>query len=97
VYFAYTFPFSYEDCEKNLEKLANEAKKMKSVYYCDEVLIRSPEGRRIHLLTVTSSEGETEDVESIENGYLFPEGKCNAKKFNGEKRVVIVSARVHPA
>ncbi len=80
-----------------MEKFANEAKKIKSVYYCDEVLIRSPEGRRIHLVTVTSSEGETEDVEIIENGYLFPEGKSRAKRFNGEKRVVIISARVHPA
>jgi hypothetical protein len=70
---------------------------MKSVYYCDEVLIRSPEGRRIHLVTLTSSEGETEEIEKIESGYLFPEGKCSAKRFSEKKRVVMVSARVHPA
>ena len=70
---------------------------MKSIYYCDEVLIKSPEGRNVRLVTVSSAEGVTEETEELENAYLFPEGKGRANRFKEGKRVVIISARVHPA
>lgn len=54
VYFAYSFPFSYEECEKMLKATAKEVKLLKNIYYKDEIIIKSPEGRSVHLLTVTS-------------------------------------------
>ena len=38
-----------------LKGLNKEAKAVKGLYYKDEVMIRSPQGRSIHLLTVSSA------------------------------------------
>ena len=54
VYFAYSFPFSYEDCEKMLRQLGKEARNLKEVYYRDEVMVNSCEQRSVHLLTISS-------------------------------------------
>jgi hypothetical protein len=40
--------------------MTHEMKKMKSIYYSDEILIKSPEGRNIHLITVSSNDEITE-------------------------------------
>jgi hypothetical protein len=51
----------------------------------------------VHFLTVTENEGITEETENIEDKFLFQESKQRAVRFEGEKRVVMISARVHPA
>lgn len=67
------------------------------VYYHRELLAHSLEGRRVELLTITSSDGKSEDSDreaAIEGG-LFPEGCPRPHRFQG-KPAVFVSARVHP-
>jgi len=62
VFFAYSYPFSFQDCEAFLRYLYKETKSIKTIYYKDEILIKSPEKRPIHLLTVTSIENKEEKL-----------------------------------
>ena len=59
------------------------------------MLTRSPEGRDVHLVTITSHDMVDQDAEEEElfNAELFPEN-CRPKRF--KKPVVFISARVHP-
>lgn len=65
------------------------------IYYHRELLIRSYEGRRVDLLTISSFHGITEKREERINS-LFPEfltPRCHVFK---DKKVVFISSRVHP-
>lgn len=67
------------------------------VYYHRELLAHSLEGRRVELLTITSTDGRSADSDReprIEGG-LFPEERPRPHRFAG-KPAVFVSARVHP-
>jgi Zinc carboxypeptidase len=66
------------------------------IYYHRELLIRSYEGLRVDLLTITSFHGIQNDrEENIE--HLFPENmetpRCH--KFK-DKKIIFISSRVHP-
>lgn len=65
------------------------------IYYHRELLIRSYEGRRVDLLTITSFHGITdkreERVQSLFPEFLTP--RCHVFK---DKKVVFISSRVHP-
>lgn len=39
-----------------LRNTQKESKLLKNIYYKDEIMIRSPEGRSVHLLTVSSND-----------------------------------------
>ena len=39
-----------------LRNAQKEAKLIKSIYYKDEIMIKTTEGRSVHLLTVTSND-----------------------------------------
>jgi len=92
-YFALTYPFSYDDCQKMLNEYEVQFEKHHKIYFHREHLINSLEGRRIDLLTITAKEkGITEVEDTIPD--LFPEGKPRPLKFN--KPVIFVTARVHP-
>ena len=56
------------------------------------------EGRPIHLLTVSSNDHKLLSKESPIDDNLFASsmGQCRAHKFSDVKKVVIISARVHP-
>jgi hypothetical protein len=58
-------------------------------------MIKSPEGRPIHLVTITSTEGNQELKEDKLDSSLFNWGD-RPFAFNPSKKIVIVSARVHP-
>jgi hypothetical protein len=58
-------------------------------------MIKSPEGRPIHLLTITSTEGNQEIKEDKLDSSLFNWGD-RPLSFNPSKKIVMVSARVHP-
>ena len=64
------------------------------VYYMRELLVRSLGGRRVDLLTLSGSDGMLEEEEERLEG-LFPEGRPRPRLFR-DKKVVFVSARVHP-
>jgi hypothetical protein len=58
-------------------------------------LVKSPENRDIHLLTITSHDQLNKDNEEelLFNEHLFPE-KSRPKRF--KKPVILITARVHP-
>ncbi|CAN0189002.1 unnamed protein product [Ectocarpus sp. 12 AP-2014] len=115
VLFAFCFPYSYDDCNKDLECCEDQAclarrdgmavqplitpRPGPTGYFHRELLIRTPEGRRIDLLTVTDCSGILNEREPQIDPHLFPEhappSRCRPFDFEG-KDVVFVSARVHP-
>lgn len=97
VYFAFTFPFGYEewiDKVNSVEKLCEENDQ---IYFHREWLIHSLEKRPMELLTITDVSGMIEEEEPFIK-HCFPlhkkEGKARPKIF--EKPTVFLSARVHP-
>ena len=64
------------------------------VYYRRECLCRSLDGRRVELLTVTSSARQLAEREAPIGG-CFPDGGERPHRFE-RKRVFFISARVHP-
>ena len=69
-----------------------------NVYYRRELLARSIEGRRIDLLTITSTDGAATSGFIFEDALpapLMPEGGGRPARFP-KKKYVIFTARVHP-
>ncbi|CAM9542163.1 unnamed protein product, partial [Hapterophycus canaliculatus] len=109
VLFAFCFPYSYADCNKDLERCEEKAHGMAvqalltprrgpTGYLHRELLIRTPEGRGVDLLTVTDCHGVLDEREPQIDQHLFPERVPSKRRpFEFEnKDVVFVSARVHP-
>ncbi|XP_072000008.1 cytosolic carboxypeptidase-like protein 5 isoform X2 [Engystomops pustulosus] len=103
-YFAFCFPFSYEESQELLAGLDDrftDCKQMSpgspadSIYYQRELLCHSLEGLRVDLLTITSCHGMMEEREPRLDK-LFPDRSCPRPfRFSG-KRVFFLSSRVHP-
>jgi len=99
LYFAFTYPYSYQDVQRELDELeANnniDITKSGGIYFHREVITRTPDGRNVDLLTISS----TDDCGTPEIALpgLFPDypKKARAHNFPG-KEIVFVSARVHP-
>ncbi|KAF4516919.1 hypothetical protein B566_EDAN008008, partial [Ephemera danica] len=104
-YFAFTYPHSYQDLQHSLhvidmkgegfKKQYEDTKEVNTIYYHRECVCWSLEQRRVDLLTVSSYHGICSETEPRLK-HLFPETNvprcCN---FTG-KKIVFVSARVHP-
>ena len=72
------------------------AKKPSSIYYHRELLCRSLEGRRVDLLTISGVNGMLAEVEKPIGGRgVLPEGGERPRLFK-EKKVFLLTARVHP-
>ncbi|KAL1528271.1 hypothetical protein AB1Y20_009628 [Prymnesium parvum] len=65
-----------------------------NVYYHRELLMRSVQGRRIDLITISGTSRMLKQVEDPIPG-CFPEGGERPRRFEG-KPVFLMSARVHP-
>lgn len=65
-----------------------------AIYYHRECAIKSLEGRRLDVLTISSYHNVTPEREDKLKG-MFPDNEERARKFRG-KRIIFVSARVHP-
>lgn len=92
-YFAFSYPWSYEDHLRFIEELEGCAASA-SVYLNKVCLTRSCEGRRCDLLTISSPDGLRSEREVRIEG-LYPENEPLPHLFTG-KRVVFITARVHP-
>lgn len=92
--FAFCYPYSYLELQQKLLSLDERSMKQ-DMYYHRELLIRSADGRRIDLITLSSKEGMSDEAEP-RIPKLFPDqSRPRARRFQN-KRVVFVSARVHP-
>ncbi|KAJ8733482.1 hypothetical protein PYW08_001780 [Mythimna loreyi] len=99
-FFAFTYPFSFAELQIALNSIDLKMLPLPppqspdDIYYTRECLIYSLEGRRVDLLTITSHHGiTTEREERLRN--LFPDNQERPFKFNN-KKVIFISARVHP-
>ncbi|KAM3961003.1 LOW QUALITY PROTEIN: cytosolic carboxypeptidase-like protein 5 [Aphomia sociella] len=99
-FFAFTYPFSFAELQIALNSIDLKMLPLPTpqspdeIYYCRECLIYSLEGRRVDLLTITSHHGITTDREErLKN--LFPDKQERPFKFLN-KKVIFISARVHP-
>ncbi|XP_076174734.1 cytosolic carboxypeptidase-like protein 5 isoform X3 [Ptiloglossa arizonensis] len=99
-YIAFTYPFSYTDLQNYLRRVdARIAKRTitcaDDVYYHKECAIKSLEGRRMDIITISSFHNiSTEREERLNN--MFPE-KNEERPFKfWNKKIIFISARVHP-
>ena len=106
-YLAFTYPYTYRECLGFLSKFekrfdtagaeyeALKAKPPTSIYFHRETACLSYEGRKMDLLTLTSTNGILPEREpGLKN--LFTASKTPRPfKFSG-KKVIFISARVHP-
>ncbi|KAG8036661.1 hypothetical protein G9C98_003983 [Cotesia typhae] len=100
MYVAFTYPFTYADLQHYLNKIDARVSKQNSsstdaIYYHRECAIKSLEDRRLEVLTISSYHNmSTEREDNLKGLYPEPHEK-RSFKFRG-KRIVFVSARVHP-
>jgi hypothetical protein len=95
---AMCYPYSYSELQSYLECLDETMTNVPSVYYHREHLVNSYEGRRLDLLTISSNDRIENDTEGLTHSVLFPSfnGVSTARKFKVEKRIALITARVHP-
>lgn len=99
-YVAFTYPFSYTDLQNYLKRIDAKMTKRSitvadDVYYHRECAVMSLEGRRLDLLTISSHHNISTEREARLKR-LFPiKDEERPFKFRG-KKVVFISARVHP-
>lgn len=58
-------------------------------------MIKSPQSRNIHMITVSSHEAKESTRENRPNEYVFASSP-RAYKFKPSKKVILITARVHP-
>ena len=110
-YVAFTYPYSYRELQLYLSRLErkygndssftdttniDEKQSPSKIYFHRELVIRSLLNFRIDLLTITDTNGMSEDREAtLEN--LFPDHPHTLRpRLFKNKKVVFLSARVHP-
>jgi len=108
VYFAFTYPYTYKELQANLAKLEKkysmghldyaglQGLPSTGIYFHRELVTRSLEHRRLDLLTISGLNNVLEEKEPM-LANLFPEQSSSNRphKFSN-KKVVFLSARVHP-
>ncbi|XP_027233246.2 cytosolic carboxypeptidase-like protein 5 [Penaeus vannamei] len=95
-HYAFTYPFTYSELQNMLESLDHKfSVSSPSLYYHRELLIKSLDGWRVDLVTVSSHNGKVEEREARLPG-LFPNVNEPRPHRFPSKKVVFVSARVHP-
>eukprot|EP00092_Neocalanus_flemingeri_P026695 GFUD01028944.1.p1 GENE.GFUD01028944.1~~GFUD01028944.1.p1 ORF type:complete len:976 (+),score=255.73 GFUD01028944.1:228-3155(+) len=108
VYFAFTYPYTYKELQTNLAKLEKKHSLVHldypglqtlaktGIYFHRELVIRSLEHRRLDLVTISGMNNIQQEKEPILTN-LFPEQSPDNRphKFS-HKKIVFLSARVHP-
>ena len=76
----------------------NKYSNNKQIYYNREILVKSTEDRNIDLITISSHHRILQERNKFDDDNLFPERKKykRARKFKKEKKIIFISARVHP-
>eukprot|EP00002_Diphylleia_rotans_P002003 TRINITY_DN11208_c0_g1_i3.p1 TRINITY_DN11208_c0_g1~~TRINITY_DN11208_c0_g1_i3.p1 ORF type:complete len:392 (+),score=58.14 TRINITY_DN11208_c0_g1_i3:69-1244(+) len=97
VFFAFCYPFSYGELQEKLQLLDSRAELFlrQDIYYHREVLVRSLMGRRVDLITISSCAG-MQGAEEIRLDGLFPDTQSTRARQFQNKKVIFITARVHP-
>jgi len=108
VYFAFTYPYSYKELQTSLSRLEKkysvghlnfsslQGLPSNGIYFHREMAIRSLEHRRLDLLTISGMNNILDEKEPPVNN-LFPEQNSLNRPYKFvNKKVVFISARVHP-
>lgn len=72
VYFAMSFPYSYDDLQRELGWMEASAKAQPSIYFKRELLVKSFEGRRVDIITISSQSSDSGKLEERVHPELFP-------------------------
>ena len=72
IFFAMTYPYSYETLQEELHIIEEKAIKTSTIYFKRELLIKSFEGRRVDLLTISSHSKDSGKFEEKVHPALFP-------------------------
>ena len=96
-YFAWTYPYSFEESLKKTQKLLRKYENHPDIYIHREVLYYSREHRPMEMITFTGREKITEEKEDLIDG-LFPEahGDPETRPYKFDKPTIFISSRVHP-
>ncbi|XP_065223197.1 cytosolic carboxypeptidase-like protein 5 isoform X1 [Planococcus citri] len=105
-YFAFTYPFSFTDLQSSLKQYDSHIKKLNissnvaeahpdDIYYHRECLTKSLEDRPVDLITISSHHNITNVRETRLKG-LFPDASAPRPFLFKGKKVIFLSARVHP-
>lgn len=108
IFFAFTYPYSYTTLQNELAELDSLfASSLSSsspvpttvsqddIYYKRELLTESCDGRRVDLITITSNDGASDELEPLLSG-LFPNSQVhNRPNVFPMKEIAFVSSRVH--
>lgn len=93
VEFAYTYPYTYQDCQNDVMHLKELHEGGLDIYFKHHPLVKSVENRNIDLIMISSHEGK-DGTEVVNDPYILTDQKL--AKFKSHKPVVMITARVHP-
>lgn len=97
VYFAYSYPWSYNDNLVFIKTLKLSLKSSKWIYFNSEIMIDSLEQRKIHYITLSSTKNQMALKEKTINKHLFKKNPNKRPFIFMDKKYIVISARVHPA
>ncbi|XP_029655057.1 cytosolic carboxypeptidase-like protein 5 [Octopus sinensis] len=92
--FAFTYPWTYEDDQTFFARLQELYSKHPSIYFHREVLCYSLGGNNVDLITISGQNGFKKEKEKRFNCRIFDNKIPRCAAFN--KKVILLSARVHP-
>mmetsp|Transcript_16757 Transcript_16757/g.25168 ORF Transcript_16757/g.25168 Transcript_16757/m.25168 type:complete len:785 (-) Transcript_16757:204-2558(-) len=102
VSFAFTYPYTYTMVQNDLERYAdhvNDMTKNDAIFFQRELLTTTPDGLRVDLVTISSTNGASEETEALLPDLfpdsLSPETAPRPPVFPN-KEILFISARVHP-
>ncbi len=81
VFFAFSYPYSYEENQIDNAKREELYSNDKDVYFHRELLVKSCQGRNVDLITLSSHEGKSDTREAVFNEELFPERKSDSRAW----------------
>lgn len=106
-YFAFAYPHSYLECQNQVSEIEKKFEYCKNfssasnysndtIYFYRELLCHSLENLRIDLITISSFHGITDQEEPRFDAKLFPEKEVPRCRQFKNKRVFVLTSRVHP-
>jgi len=107
IYFAFTYPYTYTQLQQELQMIdasqtGPDWNDPEAIYWCRELLTTTQDGRRVDLLTISSTEGVDGSGEREPSlSGIFPDtldsgGRPRPCRVFPRKEIIFVSARVHP-